>query len=232
MESLLQPITGKSFTSVDRKASRAASAPFLPPSPGEGQLKVQISAPSYLHSLKENDAPPFRTPGKEIRPKLLIGTIMDKDEAIDMIAAADTDKHSGLKNYLAQFVVNKKITENYNVSEKSFLVSFLAETVDYGAQRDLSALKLACLVTVYLNTHTYFKWYYWLPTNNVWFYFKELMIRHTIEDSPDGQAVFEPQECYDILSHFHAAYITNLPLVHILTFGVCKVKFLWTIRLN
>lgn len=50
--------------------------------------------------LKENDAPPFKKPAKEARPKLLIGTIMTEDDAIEMIAAADANKAEGLKVYL------------------------------------------------------------------------------------------------------------------------------------
>lgn len=55
------------------------------------------------------------------------------------------------------------------------------ETIDYAAQRDFRADKLACLMTIYIATHLYFKWYYWVSATAVWNYFKELMIRHTIE---------------------------------------------------
>ncbi|KAI8427407.1 hypothetical protein MSG28_001957 [Choristoneura fumiferana] len=79
------------------------------------------------------------------------------------------------------FLVGKKITENYNISEKQFLISLLTEAIDYAAQREFSALKLAALLTVYLATHLYFKWYFWSPPAAVWAYFKEIMIRHTIE---------------------------------------------------
>lgn len=50
------------------------------------------------------------------------------------------------------------------------------------------------------------------------------------QDSPEGQEVFEPEECYDILTHFHTMYITNLPLIHIVTFSVHRLKFLWPFK--
>lgn len=78
---------------------KAASAPIVPLKPDES-LKVQISAPSYLNSLRENDAPPFKKPEREPRPHLLLGTIMNEEEAIEMIAAHDADKEMGLKRFL------------------------------------------------------------------------------------------------------------------------------------
>lgn len=50
------------------------------------------------------------------------------------------------------------------------------------------------------------------------------------QDSPDGEEVFEPEECYDIMSHFHTNYISNLPLVHILTFEVHRLKLSWPFK--
>lgn len=64
----------------------------------KSELKQQVSAPSYLNSLKDNDAPPFKKPGKEAKPKLLIGTFMNKDEAIEMINAAE--ENGDVKKYL------------------------------------------------------------------------------------------------------------------------------------
>ncbi|KAL0848830.1 hypothetical protein ABMA28_013251 [Loxostege sticticalis] len=228
----MEPADSKTSTEsskIDPVRMKAASAPIVPLK-SEDKLKVQISAPSYLNSLKENDAPPFVRPGREARPHLLIGTFMNEDEAIEMIAALDADRELGLGKFLAHFLVEKKVTQNFNLSEKSFLIGFLSETIEYAARRDFSAFKLAVLITLYVDAHLYFKWYYWQAPAAVWFYFKEIMIRHTIEDSPDGQEVFEPEECYDIISHFHTVYITNLPLVHIMTFGAYRLKFLWPFK--
>lgn len=57
----------------------------------------------------------------------------------------------------------------------------MAEAIDYAAQKDFSAVKLACLITIYLKTHVYFKWHYLVHPTAVWAYFKETMIRHTME---------------------------------------------------
>lgn len=85
-------------------AVKTASAPIRIDraigSPDETQLKTQISAPSCLFSLKENDAPPFKIPGKEARPMLLQGAIMTESEAVEMVAAADADKVNGLRKWL------------------------------------------------------------------------------------------------------------------------------------
>ncbi|XP_013192948.2 uncharacterized protein LOC106136836 [Amyelois transitella] len=213
------------------KAWRAASEPItVAPRSEAPPLKQQISAPSYFCSLSENKAPPFKYPEPVPTPMLLIGHIMSQEEAIAMIAAFDADKFLGLAKFLGEFLIAKNVIMNYNLSEKNFLISFLAETIDYAAQRDFGSFKLACLLTIYLDTHIYFKGYYWLPPESLWLYFKEIMIRHTIEDSPDGQEVFEPEECYDILTHFHTLYLSNLPLVHILTFGAFRLKLTWPFK--
>lgn len=83
---------------------KAASAPIcLSEVPNnETQLTTQVSAPSYLFSLKENESPPFKKPGKEAKPILLIGTIMNEQEAIQMVAAADANKENGLKKWLSK----------------------------------------------------------------------------------------------------------------------------------
>lgn len=71
----------------------------LPLTTSEKLLTVQISAPSYLYSLKENQAPPFKKPGKEEKPRLLIGTIVTENDVIEMILA-DTDDEKDLEKHL------------------------------------------------------------------------------------------------------------------------------------
>ncbi|XP_047987456.1 uncharacterized protein LOC125227237 isoform X2 [Leguminivora glycinivorella] len=205
METLMSPI-GPDKSPVSEMVAEymmAASAPLIPAKvSSEVRVKQQVSAPSYFASLSENAAPPFRTPGKKTQPRILIDN----------------------------FVVEKNITENYNLSERHFLASLVTEVTDYAAQRDFSAFKLALLITLYLDTHKFFKWYYWLTPRELWEYFVENLIRHTIEDSPDGQEVFEPDESYDILTHFHTAYVSNLPLVHIATFGATRLRLSWPFK--
>ncbi|CAH0726346.1 unnamed protein product, partial [Brenthis ino] len=141
-------------------------------------LKTQISAPSYFHSLKENEAPPFRKPEKERIPHLLIGTIVTEEDVVEMIAAYSD---YGLNKHIGKYLINKNIVPNYNLPEKKLLVSLVMECIDYGAQRDFPVFKLACLLTIYLTTHLHFKFYYWLSPIAVWNFFKEVMIRHTVE---------------------------------------------------
>ncbi|XP_049867008.1 uncharacterized protein LOC126367505 [Pectinophora gossypiella] len=206
---------------------KTVSAPLMPIS--EPVLETQISAPSYFHSLAENDLPPFRIPVKEARPKILlvVDPLVSEEDVVEMIASTDEDPVNGMKTFLGPFLVRKQVIKNFDLTERDFLIKLLTETVDYAAQRDFNEHKLSCLITIYLTTHMYFKWFYWAAPRRVWDYFKELMIRHTIEDSPDGEEVFEPDECYDIVTHFHTMYITNLPLVHIATFGAHRVKLSW-----
>lgn len=83
--------------------------------------------------------------------------------------------------FAGNFVVEKKIIGNYNLSEKAFLINLVTEIIDYSGQRNFTACKLACLITIYLSSHVYFQSYYWRSPCSVWFYFKELMIRHTTE---------------------------------------------------
>ncbi|XP_052757815.1 pre-mRNA-splicing factor CWC22 homolog [Galleria mellonella] len=227
MQTILDSKTNTKGSKGSNTAIKAASAPIVHLKHEEVPVKPQISAPSYFHSLKENDAPPFVKPEQELRPKLLIGTVMSEVEAVEMISAADADRYKGLQKYLGTFLVKKNIVPNYNISETNFLISFLMETIDYAAQHDFNVSKLACLISIYIKTHLYFKSYYWLPPIALWDYFKETMIRHTVEDPPDGQEVFEPDECYDILTHFHTIYLSNLPLIHILTFGAYRLKITW-----
>ncbi|XP_045761636.1 uncharacterized protein LOC123864918 [Maniola jurtina] len=209
---------------------KAASIPVIQVVSG-APLKEQLSAPFYFHSLKENEAPPFRKPGKEAKPRLLIGTLITEDDVVEMIAATDVhNANLGFRKKIAEILVRKNIVASYHLPEKHFLIDFLLETIGYAAQRDFNKFKLACLLSIYLSTHLHYKWYYWISPVDVWHYFKQLMIKHTIEDSPDGQEVFEPEECYDIMSHFHTNYLCNLPLVHILSFEVHRLKLLWPFK--
>ncbi|KAJ8729725.1 hypothetical protein PYW08_001306 [Mythimna loreyi] len=239
METVLDSETSPgSESSADQAIKiKAASAPaggfvIIPETPSEEErvVKPQISAPSYLNSLRENDDPPFRKPPKEPRPCIITGTIMNETEAVAMIAAAEAGGENGLKSFLGDFLIQKNIIANYYLSEKNFLISLLMETIEYAAQREFDALKLSTLITIYLATHKYFKWFYWQSPVAVWNYFKEVMIRHTIEDTPDGEEVFGAEECYDIVSHFHTVYLSNLPLVHIVTFGTHRLKLVWPFK--
>lgn len=51
-----------------------------------------------------------------------------------------------------------------------------------------------------------------------------------MQDPPDVLEIYDPNESYNILSHFHTIYISNLPLIHILTFGVYRLKFTWPFK--
>lgn len=85
---------------------KAASAPIVPIT-SEAALKQQTSAPSYFHSLKENDAPPFLLPGLESYPMLMIREIFNEEDIVEMIANADADKEHGLKKFLGIFAAYK-----------------------------------------------------------------------------------------------------------------------------
>ncbi|XP_063617934.1 uncharacterized protein LOC134790879 [Cydia splendana] len=153
---------------------------------------------------------------------------MSEREAIEMVAAADGPL--GLWKYIYNFVMEKKLTENFNLSERQFLTSLVYEATDYAAQRDFTAYKLALLITLYLDAHKYFKWSYWLSPRELWAYFMENLIRHVVEDSPESVEAFQPVESYDILTHFHTAYVSNLPLVHIATFGATRLRLNWPFK--
>ncbi|XP_047041480.1 uncharacterized protein LOC124645674 [Helicoverpa zea] len=233
METILDSKTSSGTTSEspEQFKIKAASAPAIPKFSEDGMVKPQLSAPSYLNYMKQNETPPFRKPVMEPSPHIIIGMIMNEVEAVAMIAAGDADKENGLRKFLADFLIEKNITANYMISEKNFLISLMLETIEYAAQRDFGAYKLSVLITIYLDSHLYFKWYYWQSPTAVWNYFKEMMIRHSIEDTPYGEEVFGPEDCYDIVSHFHTVYLTNLPLIHILTFGTPRLKLLWPFKL-
>lgn len=68
------------------------------------KLKEQKSAPSYLHSLTDNDAPSFRKPGKEPRPAILTGSIVTEEDVVNMIANHESDPENGLKKYLCSLL--------------------------------------------------------------------------------------------------------------------------------
>ncbi|CAH0700892.1 unnamed protein product [Spodoptera exigua] len=176
--SYLEPPTAEELTKM-----KVVSAPELPnpEDEEEASFRPQLSAPSYLHHLRENESPPFSKPELEPRPHILTGTIMNEEEAVAMIAAADADKENGLKKFIGNFLIEKNMVLNYALPEKNFLISLIMETIDYAAQRDFDAFKLAVLITIYLDSHLYFKWYYWQSPTALWNYFKEVMIRHTIE---------------------------------------------------
>lgn len=95
--------TGSRESDVSSKMVNAKAASFPAVPTDEGKLTTQISAPSYLFSLKCSEAPPFRKPEKEARPKILVDTIMTESEAVEMIAAADFNPNFGLKKFLGRF---------------------------------------------------------------------------------------------------------------------------------
>lgn len=78
-------------------------------------------------------------------------------------------------------LVKKNIVVSHHINEKFFLVSLLLETVGYAAQRGLCKRKLACLLSIYLSTLLYFRWYYWISPAAVWQYFRRVMVKHAIE---------------------------------------------------
>lgn len=107
METVLASQTSTLATSEEADKIKAASAPIYPApsSSAEAKLTVQISAPSYLHSLKENEAPPFKKPEREARPKLLLGTIVSESDIIEIMALASEDslQHTLGNNLLSNF---------------------------------------------------------------------------------------------------------------------------------
>jgi hypothetical protein len=100
METVLDSNTSPESSISQGIHIKAASVPVAALKPNEKMVKVQISAPSYLNSLKENDAPPFKKPDRETRPRLLIGTIMNEEEVVEMVAATVDDGENGGKLFL------------------------------------------------------------------------------------------------------------------------------------
>lgn len=76
---------------------KAASVPTVHGNPSGAALKEQASAPSYFHSLKENEAPSFKRPGKEAKPRLLIGTLITEDDVVEIVAAMGTLNGSNIE---------------------------------------------------------------------------------------------------------------------------------------
>lgn len=68
------------------------------------KLKEQTSAPFYLHSLTDNDAPSFKKPGKEPQPSVLTRTIVTEEDVVNMIANQESEPVNGLKKYLCSLL--------------------------------------------------------------------------------------------------------------------------------
>lgn len=110
METVLDSQTSQgTVSSADQTIKiKAASAPPgglavipKPETPSEDKLiKPQISAPSYLNSLRVDNDPPFGKPLNEPRPCIITGTIMNEAEAVAMIEAHEADKENGLRRFL------------------------------------------------------------------------------------------------------------------------------------
>lgn len=77
-------------------------------------IKKQVSAPSYLFSLRENQAPPFRKAGKQPRPMVLVGAILSDDDIWAMISATAARGEAELKSYLGRYkaILHKLIINN------------------------------------------------------------------------------------------------------------------------
>lgn len=111
MESTAAPTNDTSASSSGTSLFSRALALSTPLVPVVRSLSIpiqkQISAPSYLCSLKENEAPPFKIPVKEPRHKLLAGTarIMTEQEAVEMIAASKEE--GGIRKYLGWYSLLK-----------------------------------------------------------------------------------------------------------------------------
>ncbi|XP_039280769.1 uncharacterized protein LOC111057127 isoform X2 [Nilaparvata lugens] len=94
-------------------------------------------------------------------------------------------------------------------------------------KKGFNDFKASTLAYCFMSTHEYFLDSLWRNQIEVYSFFKEILIRHTIEDSPLSNHVFTIYECKDCLLYFCDTYLQVLPLLRCRLMPNMRIKLSW-----
>ncbi|CAG2053593.1 unnamed protein product [Timema podura] len=95
----------------------------------------------------------------------------------------------------------------------------------FARKDDLDKRKTVSLLNILYMTHKYFTTSPWRRAFETYNFLRESLLLHTVMRPPKSTEIFTPQECKDALIHFTREYISNLPLVHLITLPTYHVHF-------
>ncbi|KAL1123719.1 hypothetical protein AAG570_001492 [Ranatra chinensis] len=114
-------------------------------------------------------------------------------------------------------------------SDQNILVSrwLQYEVLRWALGRKFNHAKVSSLLSIFCNTHVYFCRDMWKNQEDVYYFFKESILLHTILDPPKSAAIFEPSECRDGLLLFCRLYLPYLPLLRLLLVPTYRLQLAW-----
>ncbi|XP_022200262.2 uncharacterized protein LOC111057127 isoform X1 [Nilaparvata lugens] len=158
-------------------------------------------------------------PNNSRTPRLGIWKFISK-KSISKIRQSSANE---ARRIIASLLEEKKL-DSENISLTSTLI---LTVLIWAFKKGFNDFKASTLAYCFMSTHEYFLDSLWRNQIEVYSFFKEILIRHTIEDSPLSNHVFTIYECKDCLLYFCDTYLQVLPLLRCRLMPNMRIKLSW-----
>ncbi|KAK6619365.1 hypothetical protein RUM44_003747 [Polyplax serrata] len=158
----------------------------------------------------------FEEDGPAPSPGIFLWKFLTKDESERLL---DGEVLELYPDYFITFI-EQKIG-----SDQTLLIVLLCDIYNYCRKHygnDPTRLS-ALLGTVYY-THKYFTASLWRSASEVYYFFRESILRQSVESPPKSIEIFNPEQTKSALLYFVEMYVRNLPLVRILHLPHYKLR--------
>lgn len=177
---------------------------------------VSLSAPQL--TIKQEKLPPqrltvFPTSFDHIKPGRCEEKLFTADQILTLGTISSAEGVSFLNN----------ITQNLSPQSGSLLYSVFR----WAKAKDFDSEKTIVLLTIYLKLFQFFLDSPWSSQKSIYLFFKESLLRNTIQHPPKSARIFKPDESKATLLNFCHNFLTVLPLLRLNCISNNRIHVIW-----
>lgn len=188
-----------------------------PLKPSKVEVKAVSPSAPELSLVPEKVPPPrlpeFPAPGDKIKPERCSKTLLTPDQ---LTTLGSLSSSAGIS------LINSCLPEDL-----SHLGILLYTVFRWSQLKNIDTKKINVLLTIYSKLFQFFLLSPWKSQNDVYLFFKESLLRNTIQQPPKSGRIFSPDESKCILLHFCNNFMMILPLLRHNCFNNYRIHFTW-----
>ncbi|KAK4880753.1 hypothetical protein RN001_008899 [Aquatica leii] len=166
----------------------------------------------YLRA-KELNADKFAAFAREFipyKPKLCMWTYMNQIDIEKLIKITS-------KREIRKTIDNKMTMEYPKGISRLLAVEMMYSVLQFCKKSKFNIKQIGTMLSIFYLTHQYFLSSFYTSPEKTFIFFKEHLLFHCLECSPDSVQLFNYSESKSIATYFCKLYLCNLPLLRLLT---------------
>ncbi|XP_075212028.1 uncharacterized protein LOC142319059 [Lycorma delicatula] len=185
------------------------------------KIKKYSAPASVISNVKKMSWPPLETfpaiDNSEV-PRITVWVPFTKEH---MTCLKDLNEEDTLCFFATH------LPDYFSSLSKHFMKILLYDILKWSQRNNLNDNALSSLFGIYVNTHRYFMGSLWRNQEEVYKFFKQSILLHTIQDPPKSANILNPHECRSGLIYFCKTYLPVLPLLRVQLLPNYQLKLQW-----